>query len=102
KERSARKVIVASCRSIIEGTDFIERARAMLGDSFAGVSEPIGSHSPMDAVEALVRLGFSVAADAIVAIGGSSVTDAGKSASLRVAGGTPALVMRESGVDTSG
>lgn len=101
-ERGAQRVIIASTRSIIEGTDFIDRARAMLGSRFAGLSDPIGSHSPFEALEALVRLGEDARCDAIVAIGGSSVTDAAKVASLRIAGGTPGLMLRDGAIDASG
>lgn len=101
-ERGARRVVIASTRSVIDGTDFIHRAKAMLGDRFVGLSEPIGSHSPKRSYDALVRLGGEAKADAIVAIGGSSVADTAKLASLRIAGGAPSLVLRNGVVDTSG
>lgn len=101
-ERGARKVIIASTRSVIDGTDFIDRARAMLGARFAGLSDPIASHSPHDALEALIRLGEDTQCDAVVAIGGSSVTDAAKVASLRIAGGAPELMLRNGAIDDSG
>lgn len=95
EESGAKRVMIASCRSIIEDTDLIDRARAILKERFAGLSEPIGAHSPAEALDSLVDLGRTVQADAIVAVGGSSVTDAAKIASLRLGGGTARIMMRE-------
>lgn len=98
-ERGARRVVLVSTRSVIAQTDYVSRARDMLGDRFVGLADPIGSHSPLPAVDALVRMGEDTRADAIVAIGGSSVTDAAKLASLRVAGGTAQMVLRNGRIE---
>jgi maleylacetate reductase len=100
-ERGCRRVMLASCRSIIETTDLIDRLTALLGDRVAGLADPIGAHTPVSAVDSLEQLGRKIGADAIVAIGGSSVSDAAKVVSLRLAGGRPEVIARD-GVSAPG
>ena len=100
-ERRASKVVVASCKSVIEKSPLIDDLKGLLGSRFVGLGAAIGSHTPVADVEALCELALRTDADAIVAIGGSSVSDAAKIASLRVSGVQPQITVHD-GVITAG
>jgi alcohol dehydrogenase class IV len=98
-QRGGRRVVLLGSRSVVEDDELVERLRAVLGDRLIGVAPPIGAHTPpadVDAVEQFVR---DVGGDALVAVGGSSVSDGAKLVALRAGGGTPAVVV-EDGVVT--
>lgn len=59
-------------------TDTLDRIRAKLGDSLAGVCNTMPSHTPIDQVVAAANEARAAKADVVVTVGGGSVTDGGK------------------------
>jgi len=58
-----------------------------IGDACVSVSRGAAQHVPLAAVDALIELGSRVAPDAIVTVGGGSVTDAAKALAAALADG---------------
>lgn len=76
--RDARRVFVVTTAALGRRTDEIERIRAKLGARCAGAYDQIAAHAPTDAVVQASALARDAQADLLVAVGGSSVTDACK------------------------
>jgi alcohol dehydrogenase len=100
RHNSQRVVLVAS-RSLITGTDLVARLEALLGPRLAGVAPPIRSHTPPADVVSTQRFVTEVRGDALLAVGGSSVSDGAKIAALRLGGGVPAIVVEDGVVTTA-
>jgi alcohol dehydrogenase len=98
-EQGSRRVVVLSNRSIIDGGDLVSRLETVVGSRLAGVAPPIGAHTPPADVDAIERFVKDADGDALIAIGGSSVSDGAKLIALRSGGGSPAVVV-EDGVVT--
>ncbi|MCG3189836.1 MAG: Maleylacetate reductase [Burkholderiaceae bacterium] len=76
--RDVRRVFVLSTRSLAQGTDEVERIESTLGPRFAASFDAVPAHAPTDAIVEAAALARDARADLLVAVGGSSVTDAGK------------------------
>jgi alcohol dehydrogenase len=63
--------------------------REQLGERCAGVSHDCAQHVPSAAVDRLIAVGREVSPDAIVTVGGGSVTDAAKALAAALAEGFP-------------
>lgn len=88
---NVNRVVIASSRTLITKTGEIDRIVKILGDRFAGLAEPFSGHTQMSEVDALVAFADEAGADAILAVGGGSVSDGAKFAKARLAGITPEL-----------
>jgi maleylacetate reductase len=66
-------------------TDFVDQARAALGNHLAGVWTEMPPHTPRVAVVAAARAAREMGADLLVTLGGGSVTDAAKMVGLCLA-----------------
>jgi alcohol dehydrogenase len=71
----------------LAGSQVEGRVREGLGDRCAAVSHDCAQHVPAAAVDRLIALGREVAPDAIVTVGGGSVTDAAKALAAALAEG---------------
>ena len=63
-------------------TDVIDRVRGVLGNKLAGVCAKIGAHTPRIDVVAAANAAREAQADALLTVGGGSVTDAAKMVGL--------------------
>jgi alcohol dehydrogenase class IV len=95
EERGHSRVLLVSTRSLIEKTDAVERLGRLFGDRVVAVAPAVSSHTPPADVEAVVEAGREAEADAIVALGGSSVSDGAKIAALRLGGAEPVVTVEE-------
>jgi maleylacetate reductase len=75
-------VYVLASGTLARETDVIEQVRAALGNRLAGVCAKIGSHTPRVDVVAAANEARAVGADALLTVGGGSVTDAAKMVGL--------------------
>ena len=78
--------LLLSTRSLAE-SHIETRVREVLGERCAGVSRDCAQHVPLDAVDRLIDVGREVAPDAIITVGGGSVTDAAKALAAALAEG---------------
>ncbi len=78
----ANAVYVLASGTLARETDVIERARGVLGNRLAGVCTRIGAHTPRVDVVAAANAAREARADALLTIGGGSVTDAAKMVGL--------------------
>jgi maleylacetate reductase len=74
----AERVVLIASKSLVEGTDEIERIKAALGPRFAAVHSGIAPHVPRPDVVAAAETARAAKADLIVSVGGGSVTDCAK------------------------
>src|SRR3954471_20995208 len=84
----ARRVMLLSTPSL-EGSRIEGMVRDQLGERCAAVSRDCAQHVPSDAVDRLIAVGRDVSPDAIVTVGGGSVTDAAKALAAALAEGFP-------------
>ena len=63
-------------------TDVMDRVRGVLGNKLAGVCTKIGAHTPRIDVVAAANAAREAGADALLTVGGGSVTDAAKMVGL--------------------
>jgi alcohol dehydrogenase len=75
----ARRVLLVTTRSVHRAPLF-ELARELLGERCAAVFPRCRAHLPFDVIDDLMQTVAAVEPDAIVSIGGGSVSDAGKAA----------------------
>jgi alcohol dehydrogenase len=75
----ARRVLLVTTRSVHRGALFA-LARDLLGDRCAAVFPRCRAHLPLDVIDDLMQTVAAVEPDAVVSIGGGSVSDAGKAA----------------------
>jgi maleylacetate reductase len=88
---SARRVVLVTNRSLAAPGGLADAARAALGASCLATIDGIGAHSPRGDVLRIVAALREHAADAVVGIGGGSVTDATKVACLCLANDVQAV-----------
>jgi maleylacetate reductase len=75
-------VYVLASGTLARQTDMIDQVRAALGNRLAGVCAKIGAHTPRTDVVAAANEARAAGADALLTIGGGSVTDAAKMVGL--------------------
>jgi maleylacetate reductase len=75
-------VYVLASGTLARQTDMIQQVRAALGNRLAGVCARIGSHTPRIDVVAAANEARATGADALLTVGGGSVTDAAKMVGL--------------------
>ncbi len=78
----AKAIYVLASGTLTRQTDVIDNVRAVLGNKLAGVCARIGAHTPRIDVVAAANAARGVRADALLTVGGGSVTDAGKMVGL--------------------
>jgi alcohol dehydrogenase class IV len=82
----AERVLLLSTRSLADSR--VEaNVREALGERCAAVSRDCAQHVPVDAVDRLIESGRELDPDAIVTVGGGSVTDAAKALAAALAEG---------------
>ncbi len=81
----ANAIYVLASGTLARQTDVIEGVRAVLGNRLAGVCARIGAHTPRVDVVAAANAAREAHADALVTVGGGSVTDAAKMVGLCLA-----------------
>jgi maleylacetate reductase len=74
----ARRVLLVVSRTLNTTTDAIDKIRVALGPLHAATFDGVPQHTNRTEVVAGARLGLSVKADLVVAVGGGSVVDAAK------------------------
>lgn len=74
----AARVFVVASRTLATRTDEVARIAAALGERHAGTFDGIGAHAPQENVVACANAAREAGADLVVAVGGSSIADAGK------------------------
>jgi maleylacetate reductase len=75
-------VYVLASGTLARQTDMIDQVRGVLGNRLAGVCATIGAHTPRRDVVAAANEARAVGADALLTVGGGSVTDAAKMVGL--------------------
>jgi alcohol dehydrogenase class IV len=91
----ASRVLLLSTPSL-EGSRVEGLVREALGRRCAAVSRDCAQHVPLEAVDRLIAVGRDMAPDAIVTVGGGSVTDAAKALAAALAEGVAgARALRE-------
>lgn len=78
----AKRVFLMVSRALNTGTDEINKIRAALGKRVVGAYDGMPPHAPRSAVLAAAAMAREAQTDMIVTVGGGSITDAGKIASL--------------------
>jgi maleylacetate reductase len=78
----ANAVYVLASGTLARQTDVIDGVRGVLGNKFAGLSSKIGAHTPRVDVVIAANAAREVGADALLTVGGGSVTDAAKMVGL--------------------
>jgi maleylacetate reductase len=78
----ANAVYVLSSGTLARQTDVIDRVRGVLGNRFAGLCARVGAHTPRVDVVAAANAARASGADALLTVGGGSVTDAAKMVGL--------------------
>lgn len=78
----ANAVYVLASGTLTRQTDVIDGVRGVLGNKFAGLCSKIGAHTPRVDVVAAANAAREVRADALLTVGGGSVTDAAKMVGL--------------------
>src|SRR5581483_1493366 len=78
----ANAVYVLASGTLARETDVIDRVRGVLGNRLAGVCAKIGAHTPRIDVVAAANAAREARADALLTVGGGSVTDAAKMVGL--------------------
>ena len=78
----ANAVYVLASGTLARQTDVVDRVRGVLGNRLAGVCAKIGAHTPRIDVVAAANAAREAGADALLTVGGGSVTDAAKMVGL--------------------
>lgn len=78
----ARRIYLIASGTLERSTDVIGRVRDALGDRFAGMCARIGAHTPRIDVVAAANAAGAAQADMLLGVGGGSITDAVKMASI--------------------
>src|SRR5215218_2032956 len=74
----ASAVYVLASGTLARQTDAIDQVRGVLGNRLAGVCAKIGAHTPRVDVVVAANAAREARADALLTVGGGSVTDAAK------------------------
>jgi maleylacetate reductase len=83
----AKAVYVLASGTLTRQTDLIESVRHILGKKLAGVCAKIGAHTPRVDVVTAANAARAARADALLTVGGGSVTDAAKMVGLCLGNG---------------
>jgi maleylacetate reductase len=78
----SRSVCLLCSGTLARETSFVDCIRAVLGNKLAGVSAKIGAHTPRMDVVAAANAARDIRADALLTLGGGSITDAAKMVAL--------------------
>jgi maleylacetate reductase len=78
----ANAVYVLASGTLARQTDVVDSVRSVLGNRFAGVCAKIGAHTPRIDVVGAANAAREAGADALLTVGGGSVTDAAKMVGL--------------------
>ena len=78
----AHAVYVLASGTLARQTDVVATAQRVLGNKLAGVCAKIGAHTPRPDVVAAANAAREAKADALLTVGGGSVTDAAKMVGL--------------------
>jgi maleylacetate reductase len=78
----SKRVFLIVSRSLNNNTDEIAKISAALGERFAGLFDGVPQHTTREGVVEITRAALAAKTDLIVAIGGGSVVDAAKIATL--------------------
>ena len=78
----AHAIYVLASGTLARQTDVLDQVRGALGNRLAGVCTRIGAHTPRTDVVAAANEARVVKADALLTVGGGSVTDAAKMVGL--------------------
>ena len=78
----ANAIYVLASGTLTRQTDVVDRVRGVLGNKLAGVCAKIGAHTPRIDVVAAANAAREAGADALLTVGGGSVTDAAKMVGL--------------------
>ena len=81
----AFRAVVLCGRSVKNGSELVDRLRALLGPRLVGVFAELSAGAPRRQVEAAAAAVAAVAGDALVAIGAGSVTKAARVVAIRLA-----------------
>jgi maleylacetate reductase len=82
-ERTAvHAVYVLASGTLTRQTDVVETVKRVLGNKLAGICTSIGAHTPRPDVVAAANAAREAKADALLTVGGGSVTDAAKMVGL--------------------
>jgi maleylacetate reductase len=79
---AARAVYVLASGTLARETDVVDRVRSVLGNRLAGICTKIGAHTPRIDVVSAASAARKANADALLTVGGGSVTDAAKMVGL--------------------
>ncbi|WP_239992103.1 iron-containing alcohol dehydrogenase [Rhodopila globiformis] len=85
RRAGAKRVLLMASGTLNRQTDEIERIRAALDDTCAGIFDGVPAHTPRGAVVEATAMARDAKIDLIVTIGGGSVTDAAKAVQLCLA-----------------
>lgn len=80
-------VFILASGTLARETDVIDRVQSVLGNRFAGICAKIGAHTPRPDVVAAANAARDAKADALLTVGGGSVTDAAKMVGLCLGNG---------------
>src|SRR3984957_14706462 len=83
----ANAVYILASGTLARQTDVVDQVRAVLGNKLAGVCAKIGAHTPRIDVVAAANAARDAGADALLTVGGGSVTDAAKMVGLCLGNG---------------
>ncbi|HTC11035.1 MAG TPA: iron-containing alcohol dehydrogenase [Acetobacteraceae bacterium] len=83
----AHAVYVLASGTLARQTDVLDQVRGALGNRLAGVCTQIGAHTPRTDVVTAANEARAVKADALLTVGGGSVTDAAKMVGLCLGNG---------------
>jgi maleylacetate reductase len=75
-------VYVLASGTLARQTDMLDQLRAALGNRLAGICAKIGAHTPRTDVVTAANEARALGADALLTVGGGSVTDAAKMVAL--------------------
>ncbi len=78
----ARAIYLLASGTLARETDLIDRVRGVLGNRLAGICTKVGAHTPRTDIVAAANAAREAHADALLTIGGGSVTDAAKMVGL--------------------
>ena len=73
-----QRVLVLSGRTVAEQTDAVQRTRDALGGSVVGVYSGLTQRAPLATAVEAANLAVSLEADALVGVGGSTISDAAR------------------------
>jgi maleylacetate reductase len=82
EQTGVHAVYVLASGTLARETDVVETVKRVLGNKFAGICTQIAAHTPRPDVVAAANAARAAKADALLTVGGGSVTDAAKMVGL--------------------